>query len=77
MLFNEVYGSYYNIIGKILAEAVQGELTEDALLRCIRQDGFEESLLTIPTALKEQSWPLLTEDYKTPLRHAPSMPLTL
>jgi len=77
MLFNEVYGSYYNIVTNILREAVRGELTQAAMLKIIRQEGFEESTLTIPAALKEQSWPLLTEDLKTPLRHEPAMPLTL
>lgn len=26
MIFNEVYGIYYNVVGKILKEAVKGEL---------------------------------------------------
>jgi|GEM_PF-4043270 len=34
MLFNEIYGSYYNVVAAVLREAVSGELT-DARLNAI------------------------------------------
>lgn len=76
MLFSEVYGTYYNILAQILALAVDGDLSQTALYDIIREKGFEESVLTIPEALKTQAWPLITKEHTTPLEHHPSMPLT-
>ncbi|MBP3412628.1 MAG: WYL domain-containing protein [Oscillospiraceae bacterium] len=76
MLFSEVYGAYYNTLFKLLEKAVEGELTPELMLEIVREEGFEESVLTIPQALKEQTWPLITSDYGTPLEHRPTMPLT-
>lgn len=76
MLFNEVYGAYYNTLAHILAKAADGKLDKEELYRIVREKGFEESVLTIPQALDEEVWPLLTKDYKTPLEHKPTMPLT-
>lgn len=76
MIFNEIYGTYYNMLAKLLSRAVEGELTEERLYATVQQEGYEESILTVPKALKEQSWPLLKEDLSTPLRHKPTMPLT-
>ena len=41
-----------------------------------RENAFSESFLTIVPAVKEQRWQLIDGDYRTPLRHAPTMPLT-
>lgn len=76
MLFSEVYGTYYNVLAKLLEKAVEGSLTQETMLDIVREKGFEESILTIPDALKRQTWPLITEDYGTPLAHKPTMPLT-
>ncbi|MBQ4566443.1 MAG: WYL domain-containing protein [Oscillospiraceae bacterium] len=76
MIFNEIYGTYYNMLARLLSQAVDGELTEERLYATVQQEGYEESVLTVPKALKEQSWPLLKEDLTTPLRHKPTMPLT-
>ena len=76
MLFSEVYGTYYNVVAQVLRKAVDGELTQQAMVDIVREMGFEESVLTIPDALERQTWPLLTDDYGTPLRHKPTMPLT-
>lgn len=76
MIFNEIYGTYYNMLAKLLTRAVEGELTEECLYATVQQEGYEESILTVPKALREQSWPLLKEDLSTPLRHKPTMPLT-
>ena len=77
MLFNEVYGTYYNIIAEILGKAVEGQLTRQEIYEIVREKGFEESVLTIPQNLTDGTWPLLREDLTTPLRHRPTMPLTL
>lgn len=41
-----------------------------------RSKAFAESILTIPTNLKNGTWPVLFKDNTTPLLHEPSMPLT-
>lgn len=76
MLFSEVYGTYYNVLAKLLAQAVEGTLSKDSMDAIIREHGFEESILTIPQALQDQTWPLVKDDLTTPLRHKPTMPLT-
>ena len=76
MLFSEVYGTYYNVLAKLLEQAVDGTLTRESMDTIIREKGFEESILTIPEALESQTWPLIKEDFTTPLEHKPTMPLT-
>ena len=76
MIFSEIYGSYFNAVSAILAKAVKGGLTDRELTRTVLETAFGESLVTIPAKLKDGSWPLLTEDYGTPLRNAPRLPLT-
>lgn len=77
MLFHEIYGSYYNAVAAILAEAVKGCLTEKRMNEIVNEKAFAESFLTIVPALKNGKWQLLDEDLSTPLEHKPSMPLTL
>ena len=76
MLFSEVYGTYYNVLAKLLERSVDGNLTRESMDTIIREKGFEESILTIPEALESQTWPLIKEDFTTPLEHKPTMPLT-
>ena len=76
MIFSEIYGSYFKAVSAILAKAVDGALTERELTRTVLANAFGESLITIPAKLTDGSWPLITKDYGTPLRHKPHMPLT-
>ena len=76
MIFSEIYGSYFKAVSAILAKAVDGSLTGRELTRTVLENAFGESLVTIPAKLTDGSWPLLTDDYGTPLRHAPHTPLT-
>ena len=76
MLFSEVYGTYYHMLSLLLQQAVEGTLTQASMQQIICENGFEESAWPITDALKDQTWPLLTEDLTTPLTHAPTMPLT-
>lgn len=76
MLFSEVYGTYYHVLSLLIAQAVDGTLTNESMYATIQEHGFEESNLAIPEALKSQTWPLITEDCTTPLEHKPTMPLT-
>lgn len=76
MLFSEIYGSYFNAVAAILAEASDGHLTQRRMTELAREKAFAESALTIPTALQTEAWPLLDKDCHCVLRHKPSMPLT-
>ena len=76
MIFNEVYGSYYNVVAGILAEAVRGELSGGRVREIIREKAYLESGISIPRALEKKKWPLLAEDGTTPVRNVPTMPLT-
>ncbi len=76
MIFSEIYGTYFKAVSAILDRAVEGGLTERELTRTVLENAFGESVVTIPAKLKDGSWPLLTEDFGTPLRHAPHTPLT-
>ncbi len=77
MIFNEIYGAYYNAVAEILKLAVKGELDEERLKRAVEGKAFGESGLVIPSALKNERWQLLFKDYTTPIKHIPTMPLTL
>lgn len=77
MLFDEYYGEYYACVSEILQEALKGTLTKEKLIDITRRRGFAETVLTIPGHLKDGSWPLLTADLKTALRHPPQHPVTL
>lgn len=76
MIFSEVYGSYFKAVSAILAKALEGGLTQRELTRTVLENAFGESLVTIPAKLTDGSWPLLTAELTTPLRHAPRLPLT-
>ena len=76
MLFSEVYGTYFQVLAAVLEQAVQGKLTGEQMYSIIREKGFEESILTIPRNLEDQTWPLLKEDLSTPLKHRPTQPVT-
>ena len=76
MLFSEIYGSYFNVVAAVLAEAAEGCLTEGCLTELVQEKAFAESVLTIPAALKSGDWPLLDKNLAPVLRHKPTMPLT-
>ncbi|MCI8400054.1 MAG: WYL domain-containing protein [Oscillibacter sp.] len=76
MLFHEIYGTYFQVVSAVLAEAVEGTLTEKRLLELVREKAFAESVLTIPAALRDGSWPLLDRNLGTPIRRRPEMPLS-
>ena len=77
IFFNEVYGTYFRVVGFILEQAQKGELTTEKINRIVQEQAFGDSYLTIPKSLKDCEWPLLQNDMTTPLQHTPSMPLTI
>ena len=76
MLFSEIYGNYFTALARILAKAVDGNLTVKEMNAIIQNTAFGESLLTIPSALDEERWPFLDGRYHTYIRREPTMPLT-
>ena len=77
MLFDEIYSCYYNTVAQILSVAVKGNLTDEKMKRIIDEKAFSESFLTIIPALKEHKWQLIGDDMSTPIKHEPTIPLTL
>ena len=77
MLFNEIYSTYFQTVGKILTEAVEHPLTTGEISSIIQNHAFEESALNIPESLGMARWQLLKEDGTTILRKKPTMPLTI
>ena len=76
MLFSEIYGSYFNVVAAVLAEASAGPLTASRITAIVQEKAFSESTLSIPAALKSAHWPLLDANLHSVLRHKPTMPLT-
>ncbi|MBQ1466200.1 MAG: WYL domain-containing protein [Eubacteriaceae bacterium] len=76
MIFSELYSAYYNAVAAILREAVRRSLSMDDIRAIARRSAFGESLLNIEPAITEERWQLIRPDGTTPLRHAPTMPLT-
>lgn len=77
MIFREYFSAYYRTVGKILEALLKGTPTEKDLQAMVRQYAFEESAATILPALKQEEWQLMREDLTTPIRHVPTMPLTI
>ena len=77
MIFSELYGAYYNTVARILKEAARGPVTPETMRRLIAENAFGESLLSVEPALTQGRWQLLLPDGTTPLRHVPTMPLTI
>lgn len=76
MIFNEIYGAYYNTVTEILSEAVSHPVSKEEIRHIIEKHAFGESSLTIPEALKEERWQLLKADGTTPLKNVPELPLS-
>lgn len=77
MLFHELYGSYYRTIAELMRLACDHPLTRKEIADVVSKNGFGDSLLRIPQALRSGEWPLLREDGSAVLHHPPTMPLTL
>ena len=77
MLFSEIYSAYFNAVAAILGKALAGDLTSRDLGKIIDEQAFSESMLTIPAALVNGEWALLDQNWRTPLKRKPQMPLTI
>ena len=77
MIFNEIYSAYYNAVAKIIAQIISGETDEKELNQIVCDTAFGESMLTVLPSLKNEKWQIVRADMTTPIRHKPTMPLTL
>ena len=76
MIFNEIYGAYYNTVSKIIKKAVEDKASSNDIKRIITEYAYAESTITIESALRQKRWQLLKSDGTTPIKHIPTMPLT-
>lgn len=77
MIFNEIYSAYYNAVAKIITSILNGDSDEKTINKIVREYAFGESMLTVLPSLKSEKWQLVKADMTTPLKHTPTMPLTL
>ena len=76
MIFSELYSAYYGAVAAVLAEAVKCPLRKDELRNIIEKKTFGESILNIEPAIGDERWQIIRSDGTTPLKRAPTMPLT-
>lgn len=81
MIFNEIYGTYYNTMAQIIRKALTGKLTQDGLYSCIMENAYSESVVPITDSIDKEKWQLLKFEreknlYSSVIKHIPEMPLT-
>lgn len=77
MIFHELYGCYYQAVAKMIRLAEKGALTRSRMKEICSETAFPESWYEIIPAIRDQRWQLILPDGSTPVRHDPSVPLTL
>lgn len=75
-VFSEVYGTYYNVVAKVLTQALEGKLSAAGMQQLVREGAYGDSVLQLLPALADGTWRLLTPELRTPLKNKPTMPLT-
>ncbi len=76
MIFNEIYGAYYNTVSQIIKKAVEDKVTSEDIRSAVMKYAYSESMTTIESALRDEKWQLVKSDGTTPIKHIPEMPLT-
>lgn len=77
MLFNEVYGNYYNTVAAILDEAIDNSISSEKIRKIVEEKAFAESIVTIPEQLSDGGeWPLLDNTGMAVIKHETYMPPT-
>lgn len=77
MVFSELYSAYYNTVAEIIKEIIDGKADSGSIHKIIQENAFEESAINILPAIREEKWQVVTKKYKTPIKHIPTMPLTI
>lgn len=75
-VFSEVYGTYYNVVAKVLTQALAGKLSAASMQQLVCEGAYGDSVLQLLPALADGTWKLLTPELGTPLKNKPTMPLT-
>lgn len=76
MIFNEIYSAYYNSVAKIIAEILNGNTNLKDLNRIVSENAFAESMLNILPSLENGKWQIVNNNFTTPIKHKPTMPVT-
>ena len=76
MIFSELYSAYYNTVAKIVKQILNGSVDNETVHKIIQENAFEESVLNIVPAIRQERWQVVTKNYTTPIKHVPTMPLT-
>lgn len=76
MVFSELYGAYYNTVACIIKKAIGRPVKSAQIEEIIKEYAFSDSSLEISQAIRKQNWKLLRSDGTTPIKNAPTMPLT-
>lgn len=81
MIFNEIYGAYYNAVAKIIEKAIDHPLKEKEIRTIVEDTAFTESVDFIEKAFYEERWQILIKDEETKtsttsLTQEPTMPLS-
>ena len=76
MLFSEVYGAYFNTVSSIIEIAISEDITEKRILEIIKDKAFSESMLSILPSIKNEDWLIINQEFQTPIKRSPYMPLT-
>lgn len=76
MIFNEIYGCYYDAVAKILAKASSGSINKKEMREIIEKHAFSESFFEIESKLNKGEYQLLNKDGTTPILNKPTLPLT-
>lgn len=77
MIFSELYSAYYNTVAGLIGKILDGSADNASIQKIIQENAFGESFLHILPAIRGEKWQVITKDYRTPIRHIPTMPLTL
>lgn len=75
-VFSEIYGTYYNVVAKVLTQALEGKLSAASMQQLVCEGAYGDSVLQLLPALADGTWKLLTPELGTPLKNKPTMPLT-
>lgn len=76
MIFNEIYGAYYNAVCEIIKESLKKPLSTQDLRRLVEKHAFKESAPLLIPQIKNEEWKLIKKDGTTPLKNPPTLPLT-
>lgn len=76
MVFQEIYGKYYQTVAMILRTAAMRSVTVREIQQIVSEHAFQESTMYIPEAIHD-SWQLLDDSGRSVLKHPPELPPTL